>query len=201
MRGFDTKALILFPKMENYEYKSGDYKYQFKKAVNNLLRYLKSVDIEPHVFYTDDVARELSYPDFVWVSTLCTADRYFIANNCDNCGDALKKNMITFDDIYNEIVAKDPGSVFMSEQERYEMVIRHSAKAASKIIPDYKIVIHIQLPTKAQYKVTSKPNDGKIRISVSANTFAPKAYLSGFEEDACDLLGIPYGNRTLDVWG
>ena len=109
--------------------------------------------------------------------------------------------MVTFDKIYNEVLSKDPGRVVMSDVERYEMVLRHSAKAASKIIPDYKIVIHIQLPTKAQYKVTSKPNDGKIRITVSANTFSPKTYMSGFEEDACDLLGIPYGNRTLDVWG
>lgn len=201
MQGFDTKALLLFPKYENWEYKNGDYKYQFKRAVANLITYLESVGIEPHVFYTDDIARELNYPQFKWVSTLSKADRYFISEHCDNCGNAMKLPMITFDDIYNQILDKDPGSLDMSEQERYEMVLRHSIKAASKIIPDYKIVIHIHVPKKAQYKVTSKPNDGKIRINVSAHTFTPKVFIGGVEEDACDLLGVPYANRSLDVWG
>lgn len=201
MQGFDTKALILFPKYENYEFKSGDYKYQFKKAVSNLIKYLESVGIEPHVFYTDDVARDINHPGFKWVSTLSTADRYFVAKNCDNCGNALELPMITFDEVYNKVLDKDPGSLSMSMEERYEMVLRHSIKASSSIIPMYKIVVHFQIPKRAQYKVVSKPNDGRIRIDISANTFAPKVYMSGIEEDACDLLGVPYGNRSLDVWG
>lgn len=200
MRGFDTKALILFPKYENFENKNGTYKHQFRTAVRNLVTYLKSVGIEPHVFYTDDVARDLRNSEFVWVSTLSKADRFFISRHCRGCSDAMTVPVIEFDGIYNEVLAKDPGSLDMSESERFEMILRHSSKAAAKIIPGYKIVIHFQIPKKAQYKVTSKPNDGKIRINVSANTFVPKVLLGGNEENACDLLGIPYGNRGLDLW-
>ena len=202
MRGFDNKALILFPKIENYNSKGGTYKYQFKKAVSNLIKYLTSIGMEPHVFYTDDVAREIRMPEFVWVSTLGTADKFFISKHCDGCSDAMTvQPYVNYEDIYNEVLAKDPGSLDMSEDERFEMVLRHSAKAAAKIIPMYKVVIHFMVPKRTQYKVTSKPGDGKIRINVNANTFSPKVYMGGVEENACDLLGVNYANRSLDVWG
>lgn len=201
MKGFDNKALMLFPKLENYQNRSIGYKYNMKKAVTNMLRYLASIGIEPHVFYTDDVAREIKMPEFKWVSTLGKADRYFISKKCVGCGDALTIPMVEFEDVYNAVLAKDPGSLEMSDNERFEMIIRHTAKAASKIIPKYKIVIHFLVPSKAQYKVVSKPNDGRIRIDVNAFTFSPTAYLGGNEENICDLLGVPYASRSLDVWG
>lgn len=201
MKGFDTKALILFPPYHNYEHKNGNYKYQFKVAVQHLLDYLKTVDIEPHVFYTDDIAREMAFPEFKYVSTVGTADRYFMSKNVQGCSTALSTPMVLYEDIYNEVLAKDPGSSDASVEERFETLLNHSTKAASRIIPLYKIVVHFLIPNRAQYKVTTKPGDGKIRINVNANTFSPKVYMSGQEENACDLLGVPYANRSLDVWG
>lgn len=200
MRGFDNKALILFPKLENYEFKSSSYKYDFKRAVNHLCEYLKSIDVEPHVFYTDDIARELCHPDFKWVSTLSKADRFFISKYCDGTSSALNSSMIEFEDIYNEITAKDPGSLDMGVEERFDMVLRHDSKAATKIIPMYKIVVHFVVKGKAKYKVTTKQGDGKVRINVNAGNFLPTVYMSGNEEDACDLLAVPYANRCLDLW-
>ena len=201
MKGFDTKALILFPKWENFDSKSNSYKYQFKKALINLVRYFESIGIEPHVFYTDDIARFFKLPEFKWVSTLGTADRFFISKHCDGCEDAMQLQQITYDELYNDILAKDPGSLDLSETDRFEMVLRHSIKAAAAIIPTYKIVAHFSLPKKAQYKVTTKPGDGKIRMNINASTFSPTVYISGNEENACDLLGVPFANRSLDVWG
>lgn len=200
MKGFDTKALILFPKIENYQNKNSLYKYQFKQAVDKLVTYLKTQNIEPQAFYTDDVAREIAHPDFKWVMPLTIADRFFINKHCVNTDLAMSDDMVTFDEIADAVLAKDPGSLDMSESERFEMVLRHISKTTAKIIPQYKIVVHFVIPNKAQYKVSSKPGDGKIRIIVSANTLSPKVYVSGSEEDACDLLGVPYGNRCLNVW-
>ena len=84
--------------------------------------------------------------------------------------------------------------------DRFEMVLRHISKTTAKIIPTYKIVAHFIVPSKAQYRVTSKPNDGKIRINVNAQNLVPKVFISGQEENACNLLGVPYANRCLDVW-
>ena len=200
MQGFDTKALILFPKFESYDGKGYKYKYQFKTAVSNLLDYLDHVGIEPHVFYTDDVAREMYDPRFKYVSTLSTADKFFAAKHCIGMSECNNTSMIEYPDIYNAITAKDPGSLDMSVSARFDMVIRHCNKAASKIIPMYNIVIHFMMPNNTQYKVTSKPGDGKIRIQVSANTFVPTVYMGGQEENPIDILGIPFANRSLDNW-
>lgn len=202
MKGFDTKALLLFPKIESYERRGYQYHHQFKTAVVNLVNYLTSVGIEAHAFYTDDVAREMrDKVDLKFVSTLTTTDKFFTSKYCDGMRDALELKMIEFPDIYNAITAKDPGSLDMSTEARFDMVLRHNAKAVAKIIPTYKIVIHFMIPNNTQYKVTSKPGDGKIRVHVSANTFIPTVYMSGQEENPIDIFGVGYANRGLDMWG
>lgn len=200
MRGFDNKALILFPFYDNYQSRNSTYKYQCSQAVNHLCAYLKSVDIEPHVFYSDDVARLINNPDFVWVASMGRADSFFASRNCDGMQEALTRPTVLYEDIYNDVLAKDPGSQDMSVEERFEMVVRHVNKAVAKIIPTYKIVIHFRFKNRMQYKVASKAGDSKIRINVDANTFLPTCYMGGIEMNACDLLAIPYGNRSLDVW-
>lgn len=200
MQGFADKALILFPTIDHYQNKNNTYKYQFKTAVKNIVSYLRSQCIEPVFFYTDDLAREFDDGTFTYASTLSKADRFFISQHCCGTNNALEKAMIEYDDIYNAILANDPWSPGMSEEEQFEMILRHSSKAASKIIPMYKIVVHFILHKRAQYKVPSKPGDGKIRINVSADTFSPKVFMSGNEENACDVLNVPFGNRCLDCW-
>lgn len=200
MKGFDDKALILFPKLENYANKPLNYKYQFKLAVDNLVSYFKSVGIQPYAFYTDDVARELRHPDILFISPLGDADNFFIQKYCDNATDALSLTMVHYPEIENEVIAKDPIDIKADVAERFEGVVRHINKSTAKIIPLYRIVAHFQIPKRAQYKVTSKPGDGKIRMNISANTFIPKVYMSGNEEDPCDLLGTGYANRCLDSW-
>jgi len=200
MQGFDNKALILFPAIDLIENRSSQYMWQLRRSVSNLLSYLKSMNIEAHVFYTDDVARMLDCPDFKYVSTLSKADRFFISNHCDGCSAAMSTPMLEYDEVYNSILANDPWSPDMNEDAQFEMVLRHSNKAASKIIPTYKIVVHFAFPKRAQYKVVSKPGDGKIRINISANTFVPIVLMGGCEDNACDLLGVPYANRSLVNW-
>ncbi|MCM1219022.1 MAG: hypothetical protein NC548_31455 [Lachnospiraceae bacterium] len=200
MKGFDTKALILFPFLENYNSKNYNYKYQFGLAVNHLVNYLETKSIESHVLYTDDVARILNNGKFIWVSSLSRADSFFASRNCEGMQDALTKPSVFFEDIYNDITLKDPGSQDMKTDERFEMVVRHMNKAVAKIVPAYNIVIHFRFKNKQQYKVASKAGDGKIRINIDANTFIPTCYMGGIEMNACDLLDIPYGNRALDLW-
>ena len=200
MRGFDTKALLLFPYSENYENKNGTYKYQFRLAVAHLCAYLESMDIAPHVLYTAAVARLLNNEKFIWVSTLSRADSFFAAKYCEGMAGAMTQPSVFFDDIYNTVTAKDPGRLDMTTEERFEMVLRHVSKAVTKIIPMYNIVVHFRFKNRQQYKVASKAGDGKIRISVDANNFLPSCYMGGMEMNVCDLLAVEYGNRPLDLW-
>lgn len=201
MRGFDTKALILYPFLENVKSRGSAYVYSMRKATDNLCDYLNEMGIAPHVFYSDDVARLMNNPQFVWVSTLSRADSFFASRYCDGMQEALTRPTERYEDIYNQITAKDPGSQDMSTEERFEMVLRHCNKAAAAIIPTYKIVIHFRYKNKMQYKVTSKAGDSKIRIFVDAGNFLPTAYMGGMEMNIIDMLNVPYANRALDVWG
>lgn len=200
MKGFDTKALVLFPALEDYEERSNEYKSQFVYAVNRVVEYLLSNDIVPHMFITDDVARALQPSNVQWVTTLSKADTYFVKKNCDGMSDIGNMSAIEFPDLYNEITAKDPGEKDMSVEQRFEMVMRHHNKATQAIIPTYRIVVHFRFKNKMQYKVSSKLNDNKIRINVDANAFLPECLISGTVVDACDMLQIPYGNRPLTKW-
>lgn len=200
MQGFDNKALLLFPFLENYESKGYQYKDQFRTAVIKLCKYLKEQGIEPHVFYTDDVARQLCLEDFVWVSSLSRADSYFVSKYCEGMGTAMTRPTVKFEDIYNDVTAKDPGTPNMSVEERFELVCKHSKKAISKIVPNYKIAIHFKFKNKTQYKLTSKAGDNKIRIYVDANTFLPDTYIGGMHTNPVDLLCKPYANRSLLDW-
>ena len=200
MQGFDNKALILFPYIENYDSKTYEYKSQFRLALGKLCKYLKEIGVEPHVFYSDDLAREVCLEDFVWVSTLSRADSFFASKNCDGMSEALTRPTVHFDEIYNSITEKDPGDLKMSVEERFELICRHSTKAISKIIPKYKIVIHFNFKSKMQYKVTSKVGDNKIRIYIDANTFMPDTYIGGMHADPTDLLARNYANRSLVDW-
>ena len=200
MRGFDDKALILFPKLESYEHRPANYKFQFNQAVSKLIQYLDEIGMVPHAFYTDDVARSINIPGVQWVNTLGFQDKYFASKHCQGMSNFMNIPMIEYEDIYNAVIAKDPWQDNMSEVETFNMLLRHETKALSKIIPMYKVVIHFMVKGNPKYKVTSKPADGKIRIIISAGTFIPTVYMSGNEENACDVLGKPYANRALDVW-
>lgn len=200
MLGFDTKALILFPYMENYESRPYNYKNSMRVAVDKLCSYLKENGIEPHVFYTDDVARSIAHRDFTYISTLGKADSFFASKYCNNMESALTLPKFDYEDIYNKIIAKDPGTAEMSTDDRFNMVCRHATKAANQIIPLYKIVIHFKFKTNVQYKAVSKAGDNKIRISVDASTFIPEAYMSGMSMDINALLQCTYANRSLTVW-
>ena len=201
MRGFDNKALILFPPKENVDSKGSVYMYRLKLAINNLMKYLASVGISPHMFYTDDVARSIMLDqEIVWVSTIGEADRFFCSRYCDGMSDAMTRKMLGDEKLFNDIIAKAPGSPKMGVEERFELVLQHSMKAAKELIKKYKIVIDFRFPNRDQYKVQSKQGDGKIRIFVSTQTLVPHAELSGNVENICDLLCIPCASRSLDQW-
>lgn len=200
MKGFADKALLLFPISDYYESHSVAYKCKFKKCVKNMCDYLHSQGMQVHAFLTDDVA--LIHKDMVdkWVSPLSKADRFFASKYCEGMQNALGTEAVEFPEVYAECARKDAGNPDMSTVERFELVSKHCKQACSSIIPTYSVVVHFQLKSKLQYKVTSKPGDNRIRIDVDINSFTPKVFMSGSEVHPCDALGVPYANRNLASW-
>lgn len=200
MKGFDTKALLLFPYFENYDSHGAPYKYKFKTCVQKMVRYLHSQGYEVHAFVTDDVA--MLYKDCIdkWVSPLSKADRFFASKNCDGMTEVMKMDMVEFPDIYAKCARKDAGTPDMSVTARYDLVVKHNKQACAAIIPQYNVVVHFMVKSKLQYKATSKPGDKRIRINIDAGTFIPTVLMSGSEMFAADVLNVPYGNRSLENW-
>lgn len=200
MKGFDDKALLLFPLYDNYASHSSSYMYKFKQCLGNMRDYLHSQGMNLHAFLTDDVA--MTHKDMIdtWLSPLSKADRFFTSKYCEGMSDVLTMDAVEFPDIYAECARKDAGDPKMSTMERFELVTKHCKQACSAIIPMYSVVVHFQVKSKLQYKVTSKPGDKRIRIDVDAQSFIPKVYMSGSEMPACDVLGVPYANRNLGNW-
>ncbi len=200
MRGFDDKALLLFPNLSLYEEANTRYRFFIQKAALNMVKYLRNINMEPQAFLTDDLALKLPDLDLRYVSTLTRGDLFFATNNCDIPKNALQMDLVTYPDIVDEIAEKDKISADLDTSERFEHILTRDKKAITSIIPMYKVVINFYKKGSTRYRVVVKPNGGKIRLIVDASTFMIDAYINNVKENPIDLLGVDYGNKSLLNW-
>lgn len=201
MIGFDDKALVVYPKVDIYETKNIQYRSQFQIATNHLLEFLRAKFYTPHLLITDDMAKALPQMDIKWVATLPPGDLFFLSRNCDYCGNLMSVDSIPLPEkIEKAINKKYPITSDLTTEERFDIVCKREKMAAQAIIPEYKVVFYFYKKGYTNYKVTSKPDDGKIRVLIDANTFVPTVYLSGVEQDPIDLLGSNFANRSILNW-
>lgn len=200
MKGFTDKALLLFPSLENYSGRSASYKYQFSAALNNLVQYLQNRGIQIHVFYTDDVARELRHGSFTWVSPVGKQELFFMKRYCDNCIDAMETPTVFYDNEYNKVLDKVPLDITQNNESRFSGMLKRISKMQNIIIKDYKAVFHFYIPNRKQYTVKAKEGDGRILAEINASNFLVKTFMNGTEFNPIDLFGIECASRGLDVW-
>ena len=200
MRGFDDKALILFPTLEFYEEKSLRYRYEFQQSVKKLLAYLDSIGMEAHTFITDDLAWKLPDTKFRWVSTLNRGDLFFVTNNCGVPKSIMRADIIEFPDIVSGIAEKDelPGDI--SIEDRFSHILARDKKTITSIIPLYRVVVQFYKRKETRYRVVIKPNGGKIRLRIDLDSFKVTTYINDIEENPIDILGVDYGNKSLVNW-
>lgn len=200
MIGFDTKALVLFPNVEVYTEANTRMRWQWQQATSNLVKYLKHIGMEPHVFLTDDMALELPNLDVHYVNTLTRGDLFFAVNNCGIPKTAMSWDLVEFPELTAEIAEKNAIEPNASVEERFEIVQLRDKKAITSIIPQYNVVINFHKKGSSRYRVVIKPNGGKIRILVDTSTFIAKTYINNVEENPIDLLGVGFGNKSLVNW-
>lgn len=201
MIGFTDTALILFPKEESISQRGTAYKLNFKTSLDNLLMYLRHCGITPHVLYTDDVARSYKCDEMVYVSTLSKGDMFFVSKNCEGMSGAMRTAMIEFNEVYDKALKKYPIRENKNIESTFTDVIKRSNFAANEIIKKYKLICNFIRKGNPNYKVKSTVNDKRILLEVDVITFLPKTYISGTEVNQCGILDVPYGNRSLLVWG
>lgn len=199
MHNFTDRALILFPKLDTYNAKTANAKYRMHLAYQQLDKFLAAHHIEPHAFYTDDVAHEMR-SELKWVSALGPADNFFISKKCVGLTDALSREHIAFPDIIDSVVSYDIDYASLTDEMRFELVLKHAKKAISKIIPQYKLIIHFVKRNNAQYKVTKRTGDGRVVMEIDVDNFVPTIYMSGMEVNPTEFLQVPYGNLPVYSW-
>lgn len=200
MRGFADKALVLFPRKEDFEAKPVGWRSKFSAAYNNLYLYFKSRDIDVHVFYTDDVGRMYVSTKDNYIGTLSKADLFFVSKHCVGMEAAMSIPKIEFPDIYAEIARKDMVAPNASEMERFNMVLRHANDAAKQIMQDYSIIVNFMKKSSPQYKVKPKLDDGRILVNVDIDNFVPECFMSGTSVDTIDVFDLKCANRAMHSW-
>lgn len=200
MYGFTDKALILFPKLDDYDAKPYSWKQKFQTSLDNLYKYLNMNAIDVHMFYTDDVARK--YPNRVdrWLNPLSKADSFFVSKHCVGMGDCMKTPMKEFPELCAEIARKDMVDTNASELDRFNMILRHTTAATKEIMKDYSLIIHFHKKSRLQYTVKSKPEDNRILVNVDCDNLVPICLMSGEEADIIDVFNLGCANRAMYLW-
>lgn len=164
------------------------------------MHYLTKCDIEAHVFYTDDIAREFRFNEFKYISPVGKQELFFMKRYCANASDALSAPTIFYDDAYNKLLDKMPINTEVTVEVRFADMLKRINKMTSSIIKDYKTVFHFVLPSKKQYTVKPKEGDGRIVAEINANTFLVTSYMNGVAQNPIDMFGLRCASRSLDKW-
>ena len=198
MQGFDTRALILMPDYYVLEQKGENPLIKLRIGLSGLLDYLDSNYIEAHGIYTDDVMHQVDYESRVKLyNILSREDTYFVYRNCEGMRDiaAAKRWEHPQQETKTSKASDD-----ISPEERFAIISKNEKRLSQLMVKEYKIVFNFVFAGHTNYKVTSNPSDGNIRVYVDAMTLVPEVYLSGERIDACEIFNVGYGNLPLTQW-
>ena len=151
MLGFADEALILLPNQDMYNKRNTAYRYEFKRSLDNLLKYLNKLDIKAYGLYTDDIMRDIRPEGVKLLSVLSSADSYFAATKCDNMYDALQIEKWSNQDLIDKANLDAENVQDMSVEERFDLLIKHEKKVVRAFIASYKIVFIYNYPNKELY--------------------------------------------------
>lgn len=198
MRGFTREALLLFPKLESYEYRSEIYKLQMKRATKVICDYLVKQDIEPRCFATDEVGPGLVPDSCRLIQTLSVGDLFWAQKNCKDIYPV--RDGVMYDDLYAKALTKFPMKPGLSVEQRFEDVLKREEFVCKALIKEYKLIVFFRQGNNPSYKLTSKPNDAKIIMFIDNSNFRAKCYMGGIEMDNLNILGFNSANRPVFEW-
>lgn len=194
MRGFTDKALLLLSDVDKYEESGSMYKYDYKQAVANILRYLNSAGMQHHCLITDALATEIVVENTVWLATGAVEDMFFAKNYC---GVPSYDTIPLEGNICDEIRKKYPIARGTSVEETFKAVSSRVKMAEQKLIASYRFVVVFG----NSFKVKSKSNDGRAVMRVNDRHFYTSMELGGEGVPINSFMQIPYANLCLSEWG
>lgn len=194
MKGFSDRALILLSNLETYEECGFTYKYDYKLAVKNLINYLASVGVAHDCLITDRLAASIDMRDPRWLATGAPEDMFFMQSYCG----VPKHGTVPLDDTtLARLRSKFPIERGLSPEDRFPIVAKRVKLAERVLIESYPVVVVFG----QEFKVKSKPDDGRAILRIHEKKFYTSMELSGMEVPINDFLQIPYANQCLSEWG
>lgn len=196
---YAEQALILCPSYECYENKADAYYINFRRSLDNILKFLKFKDIEPCMLTTDEIANVYNSNLVTWLQVMSPSDRLFAKKNCENMKTEYQ-DAIEYPELYKEALTKYPFDPKASKDFIFEDLLKRVARTERAVIKQFKVIINIQTPNNASYNIKPKANSGIILINVHNGNFLVKSYMGDMELNPLDLLDYNMANRPVYEW-
>ncbi len=198
MRGFCETGILLFPKMETYEFRGEDYHAYLKKGADKVIQFFKNRNILLDCFTTNEVALIIAPEGVNWVNSSTPEDIFFIKRNCDGMSNI--KEGSNLDKFYEEARKKYVLERGLPLEKRFEVALKRDKFVANKQIKSYKLVVTFEHQNNPYYKTESKPNDGRIILKINHSNFVGQAYMSGNAIDIVQILQYNGAARPVHLW-
>lgn len=200
MRGYTTKALIIFPKPETISAQHVSYKERLKKTVNNLQDYLQDQGIKVYSLITDETATQWKLPGIEFISNATKVDRMFIRNNCIGM-DGLEEGEDFYEPEINKVADSIPMPRGLDVEERFKIVQKREAKVNKHILTDMQVIIDLSVNRARTFKIPpSKENDSRILVTVNKVSNQLEIMLGGRVMNPNDILGFTGASRPIHMW-
>lgn len=205
MRGFTKEVLIILPSADTYLHKDFISKLSFDSELRIVLTYIQGLTITPFFFNNNELAvvlHELHKIPFSyqWISAFVKEDELFAKRG-------FIENLTNppFGRVYEEfetLVRKQVKSRRgLTEQERFDLVVKRCRILNNLIINDFKFVITFETKTNEVYKVRSGyENDERIIWRYKAAIGSFESYMSGKPFSINTLTNYEHASRPLSKW-
>lgn len=194
MKGFTDKALILLSTWDDFSQSSSMYKYDYKRAVDNLILYLDSVNVKRACLITDQMAARINMHNPLWLATGAPEDMFFMQNFCSV---PKYETQALPEALQEKLRSKFPLTRGMEPKERFSVVSKRVKYAEKELISSYDFVVVFG----KQFNVKTHPGDGRAVMHVSDRGFIATLELSGEFVPINSFLQLGYANQSLSEWG
>lgn len=192
-------ALILCPSYECYENKEESYYRHMKAALANIVSFLKTKDINPCMFTSDEVACRENPKGVTWLQTMTPGDEMFVKKNCAYVSMS-HENVRTFPELYQKALTKFPPKPTDMAELMFTDVLKRTNKTERELIKTFKVIFNIQTANNAAYNIKPKDGSSVILVNIKNGSFAPTSYLGGMEINPITLLDYDMGNKPIFDW-
>ena len=199
MYRYAKEGLILCPAYECYTGKEESYYIHMHRALANIVALLKSKDITPCMFASDEIANIEDPEGVKWYQTFTSGDKQFIKKYC-SCINVNRSDFATVPELYQTALKKYPMGQIANPDIMFEGVLKRTEKIERELLKTFKVIFSIQTKNNAYINIKPKADSGIIFVSITNGSFIPTSYIGDMEINPIELLDYEMGNKPVYDW-